>query len=134
MEDFLTSPFGQLSYWIMVGLIVAIAGRWAYLRVTARHHVAMDVARFLSSRGLQRIPRALENYALCDYVGAAREMKELHEILVDPMKRNLEFAGLFKRMLEDMLADPATRQQTLDQIAKSTTPVVVATVIPPKAA
>lgn len=123
MDEFFTSTFGQVSYFILLGVVIAALIVWAYRRITARHHAAMDVARFLTAWGFQRTPKFLEYYALSDWPAATHELKELRDVLNDPAKRDIEFMGLFKRMLESRLADSATRQQTLDLIAKLTAPV-----------
>ncbi len=136
MDAFLASQFGHIVFVVMAGVMAAAGGIFVYKRATARHHALMDVARFLSSQGMERCPKALECIALGDVVGAAHEVRELDAILKDPVKRDLEFDGLFKRMLASRLANTQTRQQTLDEIAKAmpATPALVSAAAPLKAA
>lgn len=125
MQEFFGSQFGQLLSAIIVGCAVAVLIRQAWARISNRHRRALDLSDEMLRLGFERIPRILKAYAVSDYAGALRETEELHKILLDPAKRNIEFATLFQRMLEHRLADANLRAATVklfNDLTRSTTP------------
>ena len=129
MSEFFGSQFGQFLSATLVACAAAVLLRQLYGRISARHRRALDLSGEMRKIGFERIPKVLECYAIGDYVGAGREVEELHRILLDPAKRNLEFAQLFQRMLEHRLNDPQLRTVTLKLVGDLTTATA-----PPKSA
>ncbi len=78
-------------------------------RVEERRRSAAKLSGTLREVGLTRIPSVLDDYAVGDYSGMVRGIRELGDDLKDPDKRSAEFERLFRLTLEHKLKDPEKR-------------------------
>jgi hypothetical protein len=112
---FLSSPAG-----IVVVAVATFAVGWllfgADTRIEDRRRRAMELARKLSALGFKRLPTLFEDYAIGDYSGLLRAIKELHDVLTDPAQRHAELETVFRLLLEEKFKDPAQKQALLKLI------------------
>jgi hypothetical protein len=110
--EFINGPVGILS----VGAATFATG-WllfgADTRVEDRRRRAIEFARKLSALGFKKLPALFEDYAVGDYSGMFRAMKELHDVMQDPAQRQAELEAVFKLLLEEKFRDPAQKQALL---------------------
>lgn len=112
LSEFFNSPVGMLSAtgaafalgWLLFG---------ADTRIEERRRRAIEFARKLSAIGFKKLPAIFEDYAVGDYSGMFRAMKELHDVMHDPAQRQAELEQVFKLLLEEKFRDPAQRQALL---------------------
>jgi hypothetical protein len=86
-------------------------------RIEERRRRAIEFARKLSAIGFKKLPTIFEDYAVGDYSGMFRAMKELHDVMHDPAQRQAELEQVFKLLLEEKFRDPAQRQALLKLVA-----------------
>lgn len=116
LSEFLNSPTGMLSAagaafalgWLLFG---------ADTRIEERRRRAIEFARKLSAIGFKKLPAIFEDYAVGDYSGMFRAMKELHDVMHDPAQRQAELEQVFKLLLEEKFRDPAQRQALLKLVS-----------------
>lgn len=112
VAEFINSPGGLLA----VGAITFALG-WLLFgvdtRVEERRRRAIEFARKLSGIGFKKLPAVFEDYAVGDYSGMFRAMKELHDVMQDPAQRQAELEQVFKLLLEEKFRDPAQKQALL---------------------
>lgn len=115
LAEFINSPAGILTIgaatfalgWLVFG---------ADSRVEERRRRAIEFARKLSALGFKKLPALFEDYAVGDYSGMFRAMKELHDVMQDPAQRQAELEQVFKLLLEEKFRDPAQKQSLLKLI------------------
>jgi len=113
--DFINSPMGMLVVaggtfvlgWLLFG---------ADSRIEERRRRAIEFSRKLSAIGFKKLPTIFEDYAVGDYSGMFRAMKELHDVMHDPAQRQAELEQVFKLLLEEKFRDPAQKQSMLKLI------------------
>lgn len=104
---------------VLIGLIVValFAAGCAVFKVDTkiehRRQVALDIAAWLSSYGFVKLPALLHLYAVGDYSGLFEGAKQFAKMLADPAQRELEFDGVFRKVLEARMKDPERRSSTL---------------------
>jgi hypothetical protein len=112
LAELINSPLGILT----VGAATFALG-WlvfgADTRVEERRRRAIEFARKLSALGFKKLPTLFEDYAVGDYSGMFRAMKELHDVMQDPAQRQAELEQVFKLLLEEKFRDPAQKQALL---------------------
>lgn len=110
--DFLNTPPGM-----MTAAAATFALGWLFFgtdtRIEERRRRAIEFARRLSAIGFKKLPTIFEDYAVGDYSGMFRAMKELHDVMHDPAQRQAELEQVFKLLLEEKFRDPAQRQALL---------------------
>lgn len=115
LPEFLNSPPGLLAIaggtfalgWFLFG---------ADTRIEDRRRRAIEFARRLGAIGFKKLPTIFEDYAVGDYSGMFRAMKELHDVMHDPAQRQAELEQVFKLLLEEKFRDPPQRQALLKLI------------------
>jgi hypothetical protein len=114
--EFVNSPLGMLS---VAGVTFALG--WllfgADTRIEERRRRAIEFARKLSAIGFKKLPAIFEDYAVGDYSGMFRAMKELHDVMHDPAQRQAELEQVFKLLLEEKFRDPAQKQALLKLVS-----------------
>lgn len=114
--EFVNSPLGMLS---VAGVTFALG--WllfgADTRIEERRRRAIEFARKLSAIGFKKLPAIFEDYAVGDYSGMFRAMKELHDVMHDPAQRQAELEQVFRLLLEEKFRDPAQKQALLKLVS-----------------
>jgi hypothetical protein len=112
LAELINSPIGIFAVgattfglgWLLFG---------ADTRIEERRRRAIEFARKLSGIGFKKLPAVFEDYAVGDYSGMFRAMKELHDVMQDPAQRQAELEQVFKLLLEEKFRDPAQKQALL---------------------
>lgn len=115
LTDFLATPLGM-------GAAAAIAFAVGALlfkgdtRIEERRRHAIEIAGKLRSAGFDRLPVFFEDYAVSDFSGMLRSLKELHGIFANDEQRRAELQKVLKLLLTDLFRDPEKRPQLLKLI------------------
>ena len=110
--DFLSSPQGMLlSAAAAFGIGWLLFG--ADSRIEDRRRRAIELSGKLRQVGFTKLPVFLEDYAVGDYSGMVRSIKELHDIMHDPAQRAAELDRVVKLVLEMKFKDPEQRAAVL---------------------
>lgn len=85
-------------------------------KIEQRRTVALDIAAWLSAYGFVLLPAMLHMYAIGDYSGLFEAAKSFAKMLADPVRREQEFDGVFRKILEARLKNVEQRGATLKLI------------------
>jgi hypothetical protein len=112
---------------IIVGVSVAaaFAGRWLYQKDTEvedRRRAALKTAEALRGKGLTSVSAFFEDYAVGDYSGMAKKLKDTAITLANSASLQGEFAVVFEKLLAEKLADPAEAAKLADKAVKASEP------------
>lgn len=91
----------------MVGCLLA---GWLYKKDTEvedRRRSAIKLAAAMRNKGLTRVADFYENYAVGDYSGMLKGLKDAAVLLSHDASLQGEFAVVFDKLLAEKLADPA---------------------------
>lgn len=97
---------------IAVGVVALgfVVGRWLYQKDTEvedRRRAALKISAALREKGLSRVGDFLEDYAVGDYSGMLKKLKDTAVVLSTDAGLQSEFAAVFDKLLAEKLADPA---------------------------
>lgn len=108
---------------VALGLGGYIVGTWLYKKdeqIEDRRGDALKVAAVLREQGLTVAPIALEKYAVGDYSGLAKHLRDAAVVLTNPAAARAETDAIFNKMLGSRLANPAERAKLAAAIADAT--------------
>ena len=83
-----------------------------------RRQAGKAAGTLANTYGMTIIPGILEDYSVGDYSGVARRVKDIAEILLDPVRAAAEFGRVFEHILEQRMKDPEQRQALLTKVEK----------------
>ena len=112
----------MMNLLIAVGAVaVAFFGaRWLYTQDTAvedRRRSALKMSAALRSKGLTRVADFFEDYAVGDYSGMLKKLKDAAVVLSHDAALQDEFEGVFDKLLAEKLADPVAAAGLAKQAA-----------------
>jgi hypothetical protein len=110
----------------MMNLLIAVAAvaaaffgaRFLYQQDTAvedRRRAALKMASALKSKGLTRVSDFFEDYAVGDYSGMLKKLKDAAVVLSHDAALQDEFEGVFDKLLAEALTDAATAKDIANQ-------------------
>lgn len=121
-----------MSLLVAVGAVTIgfVVSKFLYKKDTEvedRRRAAFKVAASLQQKGLTVLPAFLEDYAVGDYSGMAKKLKDAAVTMSNPAAVEAEFATVFNKLLQAKLNDPAELEKLAAAIAaKTATPTPAA--------
>lgn len=113
--EFVSTPGGLA----IAGVLGGVVG-WLFVsvdnRVEDRRRKAIEIAGKLRGAGFTRLPVFFEDYAVQDYSGMLRALKDLHDVLSDDAQRRQELERVLRLLLTDLFRDPEKRPALLKLI------------------
>lgn len=112
---------------IAVGVVALgyVGGRFLYKKDTEkeeRRRAAFKAAAGLQAQGLTVLPAFLEDYAVGDYSGMAKKLRDAASVLSNPAASQAEFANVFNKLLQAKLNDPAELAKIAEAVASKQVP------------
>lgn len=115
LSDFLSTGHGPFVAAAVMGALGWIIFGLDTQKETRRRS-AIEIAQKLTGIGFTRLPVFFNDYAVGDYSGMLRSMKDLHDALADPVQRQAELQKVVKNVLTDLFRDPDQRPQLMKMI------------------
>jgi hypothetical protein len=112
---------------IAVGVVALgyVGGRWLYQKDTEkeeRRRAAFKAAAGLQNQGLNVAADFLVDYAVGDYSGMAKKLKDVAVVLSNPAAAQAEFANVFSKILQAKLNDPVELAKIAEAVASKQVP------------
>jgi len=111
---------------VTVGFVVS---KFLYKKDTEvedRRRAAIKISSSMKEKGLVTTAAFLEDYAVGDYSGMAKKLKDLSVVMSNPAAVEAEFAVVFAKLLQGKLNSPEGLAEIAKAVAEKQGPPVVA--------
>lgn len=116
---------GNLLIAVGVTALGYVGGRWLYQKDSEREErrrAAFLTAASMREKGLNIMADFLMDYAVGDYGGMAKKLKDAAVTLSNPAAAEAQFAVVFQKMLQAKLGNPAELAKLAEAVQSKVVP------------